>query len=133
MNLTFSYVRLLVRDFHACLEFYHHVLGFEIKLVDDDTVYAELETGKVTLALFGREDMAEAIGTDEELPTHAERQDSVTLIFAVDDVDVVFREIKEKGADIAGEPVNRREWNIRTAHFRDPDGNLVEINCRLKS
>jgi catechol 2,3-dioxygenase-like lactoylglutathione lyase family enzyme len=28
--------------------------------------------------------------------------------------------------------MDRPEWGIRTAHFRDPDGNLIEINQPLK-
>jgi len=30
------------------------------------------------------------------------------------------------------EPTDRSVWGIRTAHFRDPDGNLIEINHALK-
>jgi catechol 2,3-dioxygenase-like lactoylglutathione lyase family enzyme len=28
-------------------------------------------------------------------------------------------------------PQDRAEWDIRTAHFRDPDGNLPEIYSPL--
>jgi lactoylglutathione lyase len=36
-----------------------------------------------------------------------------------------------KGVSFLTEPKNRPDWGIRTAHFRDPAGNLLEIYSPL--
>ncbi|WP_343423381.1 hypothetical protein [Candidatus Flexifilum breve] len=30
-------------------------------------------------------------------------------------------------------PTNRPDWSMRTVHFRDPDGNLVELFSGLRA
>jgi catechol 2,3-dioxygenase-like lactoylglutathione lyase family enzyme len=129
-TLDFSYVRLLVADYPACVRFYRDMLGFTPKLGDEHSHYAELQTGNVTIALFERQAMAAAIGTTE-LPVSATSQDRAALIFAVDNVDEATTQLKNKGISFVAEPVDRPDWDIRTAHFRDPDGTLIEINSRL--
>lgn len=46
--------------------------------------------------------------------------------FKVDDVDVAFRELVNRGATPVVEP-ETRPWGQRTAYVRDPDGHLVEL------
>ncbi len=53
------------------------------------------------------------------------------LIFGVEDLDTTVRKLRERGAHFATEPKDHPEWGIRTAHLRDPDGNLNEINSPL--
>jgi len=53
-------------------------------------------------------------------------------LFEVPNVDRASQELKTKGVVFETEPMDRPEWGIRTAHFRDPDGNLIEINQPLK-
>jgi catechol 2,3-dioxygenase-like lactoylglutathione lyase family enzyme len=59
--------------------------------------------------------------------------DRSALIFAVDSVDRVCDELRDKGVSLETEPQDRPVWGVRTAHFRDPDGNLIEINTELQS
>jgi lactoylglutathione lyase len=74
--------------------------------------------------------MAAAVGTADK-PTSVECQDKVALIMAVEDMDAVYRQLRERGVIFITEPLDRQNWGIRTAHFRDPDGNLIEINSSL--
>ena len=130
MSYSYDYTRLLVDDFAACFLFYNGVLGLEPTMGTEDDVYAEFKTGDTTLALFKREAMNEAIGTTA-LPAPAPAQDRVCLIFDVEDVDVESARLSGLGVTLLAEPADRPEWSIRTAHFRDPDGNLIEINQPL--
>ncbi len=129
-KLNFSYVRLLVVDYPACFRFYQNMLGFTVRLGDEHSGYAELQTGDVTIALFERQTMAEAVG-NADLPLDVAGQDRFVVIFAVDDVDETCRQLQTRGVTLVAEPVDRPDWNVRTAHLRDPDGNLIEINSRL--
>ena len=126
MALRYAFTRLLVRDFAACFRFYRDTLGFTPAFGEETDVYADFKTGEVTIALFDRGQMAEAAGTSA-LPSTATAQDTVALCFAVDSVDQTCDGLRAKGVTLVTEPQDRPDWMIRTAHFRDPDGNLLEV------
>lgn len=126
MAYSYSFTRLLVRDFAANYRFYRDVMGFTVAFGEEHDVYADFKTGEVTIALFDRGAMAEAIGTTD-LPSTATVQDSVALCFAVENVDAACADLRAKGVTLVTEPQDRSEWMIRTAHFRDPEGNLLEV------
>jgi lactoylglutathione lyase len=130
MTLKFTHARLLVSDVQVCLHFYRDVLGFEVLWADEEGNYVSFNTGDVVLALNRQDSMAVAVGTANK-PTTAECQDKVALIMAVEDIDAVYRQLRERGVTFVTDPLDRPNWGIRTAHFRDPDGNLIEINSSL--
>ncbi|GAB3031990.1 VOC family protein [Natronobiforma cellulositropha] len=119
------HTRLLVSEFEPCVRFYRDVLGFDVTWGDETTGYADFDTGSMTLALFEREAMADAIDTVYE-PTDAE-SDDVALVIEVSAVDEVFGRLSSD-ATVVTEPHDRPEWGVRVAHFRDPAGTLLEIN-----
>jgi catechol 2,3-dioxygenase-like lactoylglutathione lyase family enzyme len=124
--IRLTHVRLLVRDFPACFRFYRDVLGFEVLWGEEGVQYADFKAGDAIVALYDRRLMAEAVGTTG-LPSEAEAQDRVVLTCAVEDVDAAYEQLKVRGVQFVTEPRDRPDWGIRTAHFRDPDGNLIEI------
>lgn len=48
------------------------------------------------------------------------------LVAFVDDVDGIYAELVAQRVEFVRKPVDR-EWGLRTAHFKDPDGNIWEI------
>jgi lactoylglutathione lyase len=125
-TLRLTHVRLLVTDFADCFRFYRDVLGFEVLWGEEDGRYADFKAGDAIVALYDRRLMAEAIGT-ADLPSEADAQDRAALIFTVQDVDAACEQLKARGVEFVTEPQDRPDWGIRTAHFRDPDGNLIEV------
>jgi lactoylglutathione lyase len=131
-RLEFTHVRLLVNHYKECFLFYRDVLGFEVGWGDETSMYADFKTTAGTkIALFDRTFMAQAVGKDH-LPVDANSMDKHCLIFHVDSVDETYRGLIEKGAEFINEPHDRNDWGIRVAHFRDPDGNLIEINEQIE-
>ena len=126
MKLT--HVRLLSDDIEALLRFYRDVLGLEVTLNAGDGVYYELRPGDVILGLYRRDLMGQMIGS--ELPPPAQ-SDALALTFQVDDVDAAAARLRERGAELVGEPRDYEVAFLRVAHLRDPDGNLIEINAPL--
>lgn len=117
----------MVSDFDACLRFYRDILGFPVTLDAGDGIYAEFDTGGVTLSLFRRDLMRAVVGTESK-PINIGWDDEIALILAVENVDATCRDLQAKGITLTVPPTDRPVWALRTAHFRDPDGNLIEIN-----
>ncbi len=132
MSYKFAYTRLLVSNFKACFVFYRDVMGFQPTFGSENDVYADFNTGEVTLALFDRLEMSKAIGTTQ-LPAEAEAQDKIALIFSVQDVDATWQELKQWGVSLSTGPADRPDWGMRSAYIRDPAGNLIEIYQPLPS
>jgi len=124
MNLT--HVRLLVDNFDACLRFYRDVMELQVRLQTEGEVYAEFETGNCVLAIYKRELMAAAIG-EVGRPDPVGIEDRVAVTFDVGDVDAAYAALLARGAEFVAGPTDRPEWFLRTAHLRDPDGNLIEL------
>ena len=89
------------------------------------------QRGPFNLALFGQSEMSQALGTDAK-PLPAGSQDSVCLTFAVESVDDAYTYLRGQGIEFVASPTDHPEWGIRTAHLRDPDGTLIEINHSLQ-
>ncbi|MBE1590591.1 VOC family protein [Nonomuraea angiospora] len=123
------YPRLLVRDFPASAAFYQGVLrellGVEPVKVLPGYANWDIE-GEAGLVLFGRDRLAAAIGTAE--PPQA-AQDTSMLVMKVDDVDAAAAVLARHGATVVAPPQDRPDWapTLRTAHLRDPEGNLIEL------
>ncbi|MED1954225.1 VOC family protein [Brevibacillus centrosporus] len=125
MKLT--HTRLLVKKYQECFSFYKNVLGFKCDWGAENSSYADFEAGNTTLALFDRTEMSHAIGT-ENLPIESPPSlDKVSLIFNVESVDEMYNSLRDKGIEFITEPTDKKGWGIRVAHFRDPDGTLIEI------
>ncbi len=121
--LNFSQTRLLITDMAASVRFYRDALGLEMLTGSEADVYCAFRLNDhVTLALFGRDAMREAIGA-AAVPVSG---DAVVLNFMVDHLDAAMQTLAARGVKFLAEPVVRPDWGMRTVHFRDPDGNLLE-------
>jgi len=132
MDYKYDYTRLLVSKFKDCFLFYRDVMGFTATYGTENGTYADFNTGTISLALFDQNEMSAAVGTSH-LPAHVEAQDKVCLIFKVEDVDTACQQLKKQGVKIVADPTDHPGWGIRTVHFRDPAGNLIEIYHPLQS
>ena len=125
MKLT--YIRLLTDNYRACFRFYRDVMGFEITWGDEEGAYAEFRASDgVSVALNRPEVMA---GLVDEASCS---EDNAVLIFAVEDLAASVQTLKQRGAKFVAEVQDRPSWGVRTAHLRDPAGNLLELNTPLK-
>lgn len=131
MRPKYEFTRLLVTHFKECFRFYRDVMGFKANFGTEDDTYADFEIGQVNISLFDKAEMSATLGTTSK-PVEAEMQDTICLTFSVDHVDEFCEHLKQCGITLLTEPTDHPDWGIRTAHFRDPDGHLIEINQPLK-
>lgn len=129
--MKLNQVRLLVTHFDPCFRFYRDVIGLPVRFGGEGDVYADFDLGNdQALGLFKREMMAAAIGT-QNLPLEAEAQDRSVVAFEVDDLDATLANLAQRGVELVAPPTERPDWGMRTAHLRDPDGNLIELFVSL--
>lgn len=130
MTPNYTFTRLLVTNFKACFRFYRDIMGFTPGFGTEDDTYADFTLGSVNISLFDKAEMSAVLGISEK-PIRPDSQDHICLVFSVENVDEAFHQMTAKGAQFLLEPADHPDWGIRTAHLRDPDGNLIEINHSL--
>lgn len=123
MELT--HTRILVNRFQECYRFYKDILALECTWGKEDSNYAQFQAGETSLAIFNKKMMMEDLN-ETSTAIAGTPANEVVLIFAVEDVDRKYQELQEK-VDFITEPHDRKDWGIRVAHFRDPNGTLIEI------
>lgn len=126
--------RLLVSGFTECFRFYDAVLPTLVGAVrasgSESGPYAHWDVdGQGVLVLFDRGAMAAVAGTGH-LPAEAPAsQDRSMFVCRVADVDAALAHCLAHGAAPVAGACDRPEWGpgLRTAHARDPEGHLIEL------
>lgn len=124
-----NYLRLLTNNYKEMWKFYSETLELKSRFNEKEGVYEEFETKDAKLSIYDKKFMINEIKEMKE--TGNVSNDQFVIILAVESVDEVYNKLKSKGIEFIAPPVNRKNWSVKTAHFRDPDGNLIEINQPL--
>lgn len=124
-------IRLLVKDFDKCFKFYSETLGLNVSWGKNGGDYASFDIGIPSgLSIFKSDLMANAIGNSEKaLPT--DNREKIAIILKVGNVDKSYQDLLDKGVEFINNPTDMTGWGMRTAHFRDPENNLIEIWSEL--
>ena len=120
-GFRFDNVRLLVTDVARSFRYYRDVFGFEPHEGDEHgDLFASLGVDDhVDIGLYRR-------GLQPAADSGEPMGDRGVIVLVVDDVDASVAALVGRGADLASPPTNQ-DWGGRTAHIRDPDGNLIEL------
>ena len=123
--------RLLVQDFQKSWHFYRDRLGLTPMKGHGHPPYGEfVSQGRAVLAIFERKRMADAVGLSAGRYS-LKNVGRSAVIFSVKDVDRFAKILRGRKVRLLRGPTNRPEWGLRTIHFQDPDGYLVEIYSRI--
>jgi catechol 2,3-dioxygenase-like lactoylglutathione lyase family enzyme len=135
-------ITLAVLDLDRALEFYRDGLGLETRGVvateftGDESAPAgaivifELADG-LLLALYPRTELAKDANISIEPPA-AGGFSIGHIVGSKAEVDDLLQRAQAAGATLTDRP-HDRPWRIYSGYFRDPDGHLWEIICRLES
>lgn len=119
-------------DPEASLAFYRDVLGFEVRL---DVGYENMRW--ITVGPADQPDTAIVLHP-AGLGDGLSEEESALLVelvakggyfgvnLATDDLDGLFAQLEQRGADIVQEPIEQ-DYGVRDAAVRDPAGNLIRI------
>ncbi len=111
-----SLMLFYVKDLKRSKDFYVRNLGFKKMYGDADYVSVKAPNG-VSLGLH------KAPGKNVK-PSNSE------YYFRVDDVDVWYDRLRDKGVRFSQRPKDQ-PWGDRTAHFKDPDGYQLALQGPL--
>ncbi|MBF4602778.1 VOC family protein [Curtobacterium sp. VKM Ac-2884] len=121
--MQFASIRIITDDLDGMVRFYERVTGTEARR--PAPVFAEIVTGGAVLALATPATVAMLGPAAPEPRTNG----GVFLEFVVDDVDAAFAGLCGDLDDVVLPPTTM-PWGNRSALFRDPDGNLVNLFSR---
>jgi len=130
--MKFSNVRLLVKDYKKCFEFYSEKLG--LKAAFDLGVYASFNVAEDIegFAIFVSDLMAPAVGNaDKNQPTDC--REKMMVSFEVENVDESYKALLAKDVKFINQPSDMPDWGMRVVHLRDPEENLIELFTPLKT
>jgi predicted enzyme related to lactoylglutathione lyase len=116
-------IRIITHDVDRLARFYEAVTG--TVAARPAPAFAELRTAGGTLAIA-------STATVAMLGEHAPKpgsNDSIIIEYLVTDVDAEFARLRDALEDVVLEPTTM-PWGNRSALFRDPDGNLVNLFSR---
>ena len=119
-------ITLFVADPQRSKSFYESVFGLAPAYEDEDSAAFNFDNMIVNLlALSAAHDLIEPATV-----AGPETGSQFQLTIWVDDTDAVCAELRSRGIELLNGPMDR-EWGVRTASFKDPDGHIWEVAQQL--
>lgn len=123
-------VRVIVRkDYGECYDFYTQKLGLTPVYGDRNGPYTDF-TAKPgeppCFGMFAGFGMTAANGYVQ--PAENSQPDTLICIIPSDDLAADYERLRAKGVEFLAPPQKIDAWGMTVMYFRDPEGNLFEIN-----
>lgn len=131
MKFNETTVRILVRkNYGECFDFYTKKLGLIAIWGDRNGPYTSFATSSDTppcFAIFSGEAMSMFQGYQQP-DVDSAVTDTIVAVIPTLDLEGDYLRLKEAGVIFLGEPQFIEAWGMRCTYFRDPEGNLFELN-----
>lgn len=130
MKFNKTTIRILVRkNYGECYDFYTEKLGLTPVWGDRNGPYTSFaQPGDTTpcLAIFSGDAMPLFQGYTQ--PECTSQPDTIVAVIPTMNLDEDYERLKNNGVIFLGEPQLIEAWGMRCTYFRDPQGNLFELN-----
>lgn len=130
MKFNETTIRVLVRkNYGESFDFYTEKMGLTPVWGDRNGPYTSFATSSDAppcFAIFAGDAMPLFKGYMQ--PSSGAQQDTVVAVIPTTDLDGDYLRLKKAGVPFLGEPQSIEEWGMRCTYFRDPEGNLFELN-----
>lgn len=130
MKFNEATIRVLVRqDYGACYDFYTEKLGLVAVWGDRNgpyTSFAVSAEAAPCFAIFSGANMSVLKGYAQ--PKASTQPDTVVAVIPSDNLPEEYARLKAAGVPFLGEPQYVEGWEMTCVYFRDPEGNLFELN-----
>jgi glyoxylase I family protein len=142
----FRHVAIVANDLPKLVDFYTQTLGFEVKRryeaananfqkgigvagAEAIVVHLTIPNSTVELELF---QFTAPLMSDSRPPLPANQPGYRHMALIVDNLQAAYVELKTKGITFLSEPITHQEpkevAGFQFIYFRDPEGNIVELN-----
>lgn len=130
MKFNETTIRILVRkNYGECFDFYKDKLGLVPVWGDRNGPYTSFAISSETTPCFAIfEGDAMPLFKGYEQPSSKVQPDTICAIIPTENLDEDYARLKDAGVVFLGEPQFIEEWGMRCTYFRDPQGNLFELN-----
>ncbi|HIG42805.1 MAG: VOC family protein [bacterium] len=118
MKFTIYAQRVFSFKFAESVEFYKDTIGLPVKFEGMDMGWVEFDLGGASLAIERQDPES------EESQSYVGRYVGISI--QVKDIDVVYKELLERGVEFLGPPA-KQPWGGLLAHFKDPDENVITL------
>lgn len=130
MKFNETTIRVLVRkNYGECFDFYTEKLGLAPVWGDRNGPYTSfaVSAGKPPcFAIFSGENMSDFDGYIQ--PKENTQPDTIVAVIPTEDLDGDYKRLCDLGVEFVSEPRFMEGWGMRCTYFRDPEGNLFELN-----
>ncbi|MBS7008705.1 VOC family protein [Anaerostipes sp.] len=130
MKFNETTIRILVRkNYGECFDFYTEKIGLTAVWGDRNGPYTSFAVSRgmpPCFAIFAGENMSMFQGYEQ--PNAETQPDTIAAVIPTHDLDGDYLRLKEAGVTFLGEPQYIEDWGMRCTYFRDPEGNLFELN-----
>jgi lactoylglutathione lyase len=123
--IKYGYTILYVSSVEETVGFYALAFGLTQKFITPEKDYAELETGRTTLA-FASYGIAKFNGVTVGTSHTDTPPPPFELTFVCDDIQSAWKQAVEAGAIVIKEPT-QKPWGQTVGYVRDSNGFLVEL------
>lgn len=131
MKFNETTIRILVRkNYGECFDFYTKKLGLIAIWGDRNGPYTSFAVSSDTppcFAIFSGEAMSMFQGYQQP-DIDSTVKDTIVAVIPTLDLDEDYLRLKEARVSFIGEPQYIEAWGMRCTYFRDPEGNLFELN-----
>jgi len=123
MNLKNCTPVLFVKDAGLSKKFYTELLQFTV-VMDNGGTNLTFKEGFAVWQVWPDNIIPKTLGAENI--TNKDSSSRFELCFETDDIDQIYRTLKESGVQFLHE-INTELWGQRTIRFYDPDGHLIEV------
>ncbi len=130
-SLSPHHVALSVPYLEETIQWYQDKLGFRTSLRRElpqfSTQQAFLELNGFRIEFFERENSARTQPSPTNVPDDLLVQGYKHIAFAVNDIDAVAAELKQRSVEVVLAPVVDEEIRLKVCFIKDNNGNLIEL------
>ncbi|MCM8774065.1 MAG: VOC family protein [Candidatus Omnitrophica bacterium] len=130
MNIKIDHIALSVSHLEEEISFYENNFGFRCidRVVNqsEKLIRCLLEKNGIKLELFCFDDFNPLPPYRKDLNKDIKTLGTKHFAFQVDDIDLVFAELKKKGIDLVTD-IEKLENGLRYFFIKDPEGIILEI------
>ena len=120
-----QWIIIIVDNYKEMKKFYIDKLGFNVVREVLEDVFLQMQLGTQTFALYGKKEISKLLGKEYVTKDYK----STKTIFSLNEsTDIVqdYNDFQQKGVNFIQSP-KLQSWGQYTAYFKDPEGNIWEL------